>query len=151
MRLAMTRIADATVGDNLIRGFDALESWVSEHGELKEEFSFMGLSHSDLFSSSPTTLEFVLGYPVDASQVSSGQVVVQELAGFTAAVTHCVGRVDDYIKSWDRLARDWLPRSDYELAPMPAVEMYFSDPRASNMSEWDMDCIIPVVRKNHRT
>jgi len=66
-------------------------------------------------------------------------------------VTHCVGRVDDYIKSWDRLARDWLPRSDYELAPMPAVEMYFSDPRASNMSEWDMDCIIPVVRKNHQT
>ena len=150
MRLALMRIAEPTIGDNLARGFDQLEAWVDEHGELRDEFSFMGLSYADLFSSSPPAIDFTLGYPVDAKQLPSGPVVIQEFAPFTAAVIHCVGRVDDYIKAWDQLARDWLPKNAYVQTPMPAIEMYFSDPRPTRMAEWNMDCMIPVTRAGHR-
>lgn len=150
MHLALMRIAEPTIGDNLARGFDVLEAWAIEHGQIKDEFSFMGLSHADLFSSSPPTIDFTLGYPVAAGQPSSGPVVIRDFAPFTAAVIHCVGRVDDYIKAWDQLARDWLPNSAYVQTPMPAIEMYFSDPRPSRMAEWNMDCIIPVTRAHQR-
>ena len=78
---------------------------------------------------------FTLGCPVDAEPLSSGPVVIQDFAPFTAAVIHCVGQVDDYIRAWDQLARDWLPNSAYVQTPMPAIEMYFSDPRPSRMAE----------------
>ncbi len=144
MRLAVYRVSEPTVESNLSKAFDKLEDWLMKKSQVKNDAWFMGMTYSDLLSAGPDTHTFDLAYPIDSGTKPSEDIVIRDLPPFIAAVTHCKGGLPDFVSAWDRLHRDWLPNSPYQSSSLPTMEMYFNDPRESNMEFWDMDCILPV-------
>ena len=52
-RVAVLMVREAHLGDNLHRGFDALERWLDERAQIREERTMMGLSYDSNYETPP--------------------------------------------------------------------------------------------------
>ncbi len=145
MRLAVLNIPSAHKKDNLKSGFDSLEKWVTAADQFDSEKSFLGLGYHDLFSTKPDLIDFGLAYPVSESTRGDDTVFIRIISRFMAAVIHTEGGLVEFASDWDSLIRGWLPDSGYRRAHLPTMEIYYNDPRPSDMSHWDMDCVLPLT------
>ena len=81
----------------------------------------------------------------DAEGVPEGFEIIR-LPEYTWAVFKCVGPVPDAIQAmWERIYKDWLPVSEYELIPDYDIEDYLpGDPTAQ---DYVCEICIPVKRR----
>ncbi len=145
-RVAVLMVREAHLGDNLHRGFDALERWLDERGQMREERTLLGLSYDSDYETPPEHYRYELACEVDEDVDAAGEVVVRTLPATQAAVLTCRGGPEVFVPAWDYLGRVFLPAGSWAPGPGPAIERYYNDPRPHGMAYWDMDCIQPVQR-----
>jgi DNA gyrase inhibitor GyrI len=60
------------------------------------------------------------------------------------ATVRCVGDLAQEDRAFQYLFRHWLPRSRYQPANLPAMEIYRRQPVELGWERYDMDCAVPV-------
>jgi DNA gyrase inhibitor GyrI len=61
------------------------------------------------------------------------------------AAVHCLGGIEQADKACHYLYRYWLPRSRYQPANLPGMEIYRRQPLELGWETYDIDCAVPVV------
>ena len=62
-----------------------------------------------------------------------------------AAVVRCLGDIQQEYRILQYLFRYWLPRSRYQPANLPGMEIYRRQPIELGWETFDIECAIPVV------
>ena len=145
-RVAVLMVRDATEPERLRQGFDALEKWLADRGQLREERTMMGLSYDSSYETPAAEYRYELACEVDEGIQASGEVVLRTLPATEAAIVTCRGGYEAFVSAWDYLGRVFMRSGAWLPGEGPAVERYYNDPRPRGMAYWDMDCIQPVRR-----
>jgi DNA gyrase inhibitor GyrI len=61
------------------------------------------------------------------------------------ATIHCLGDIMQADKAIQYLFRCWLPRSCYQPANLPGMEIYRRQPIELGREIFDIDCAVPIV------
>ncbi|MEM1417046.1 MAG: AraC family transcriptional regulator, partial [Myxococcota bacterium] len=144
LRVAALAVPQATDRDRLRRAFDALETWLAARNQHRADRFMMGLAFDSDLDTPPASYTFELAHPVDAGVLGDAQVLVRALPSSRAAVLACRGDTAAVVASWDHLQRVFVPHCGWQVGRSGSREIYYEDPRLSNMTEWDMDCVIPL-------
>lgn len=150
-QVAVLEVRSAHIGDNLRRGFDALEHWLEVRRQRSEERTLMGLCYDSNYETAPEHFRYELACEVDDDIRADGDVLVRTLPATRVAVLACRGGPETFVPAWDYLGRVFLPTERWIPGPGPTVERYYNDPREHRMAYWDMDCIQPVQRNGGDT
>lgn len=142
--LAVYPVAQAEQGQNLRKGWDQFEHWLAKRDQLREDRMMMGLSYDSHYDTPGQVYRFELAHPIDDGLPSRDGVVIRTLPSTQAAVLSCQGGLAEFSSAWDYLGRIFLPDSPWGPGTGPAMEIYFNDPRPNGMTDWNMDCVLPV-------
>ncbi|MFB9375134.1 GyrI-like domain-containing protein [Algimonas porphyrae] len=142
--VAIYAVPQADQAQNLRTGWDRFERWLCDRDQRRPERMMMGLSYDSHYDSPGDVFRFELAHPVDPEIHGHAGVVIRDLPETQAAVLSCQGGLAEFSSAWDYLGRVFLPDSPWEPASGPAMEIYFDDPRPSDMAHWNMDCVLPV-------
>jgi AraC family transcriptional regulator len=82
---------------------------------------------------------------VPAAWKGDGAVEVTEFPACRIAAIRCVGGFEQENKVIQYLFRYWLPRSRFQPANLPGMEIYRRQPLEMGWEEYDIDCAVPVV------
>jgi AraC family transcriptional regulator len=145
--VAVFAVKNPTEPNQLPAAFDQFEAFLSAEGQITPDRRFMGLSYDSNLDTKPDLIRFELAYPVDDKVVAKRKIVVRTFPRTQVAVLPCRGGVKDFVAAWDYLLRGYLPASPWRFGQGPHLEIYYNDPRAFDMAYWDMDCVIPIQRK----
>ena len=73
-------------------------------------------------------------------------VTYQDFPACQVATIHCFGDIGQEDKAIQYLFRYWLPRSRYQPANLPGMEIYRRQPIELGWKTFDIDCAVPVIR-----
>lgn len=82
---------------------------------------------------------------VPADWRAEGEVGVQDFPACRVAMVRCLGNLEQGDKAIQYLFRYWLPRSRYQPANLPGMEIYRRQPAELGWETYDLDCAVPVV------
>lgn len=143
---AYRRILDPYGSSRLLDAWGELASWAGGRaGSGPAGHRLVGMSWDDPDVVPAASCRYDLGVTVDVRGpappastvrwVPSGRVAALRVRGDLAAVD----------AAWQALYRSWLPASAYVRASMPAMEWFHADPAPSGWTQWDLDCLVPVL------
>jgi predicted transcriptional regulator YdeE len=89
-------------------------------------------------------------FQVPADWKDDGEVDVTDFPACRVAAIRCVGDISHENKVIQYLFRYWLPRSHYQPANLPGMEIYRRQPAEMGWEEYDIDCAVPVVPLQQR-
>jgi DNA gyrase inhibitor GyrI len=87
--------------------------------------------------------DWCLSVPTDWQ--SDDEVSIQTFPACQVAVIRCLGDIMQEVKALQYLFLYWLPRSRYQPANLPGMEIYRRQPLELGWETFDIDCAIPVV------
>jgi DNA gyrase inhibitor GyrI len=76
---------------------------------------------------------------------AEGDINLQTFPACQAATIRCLGRIEQEYRALQYLFRYWLPRSRYQPANLPGMEIYRRQPIELGWETFDIDCAVPVV------
>ena len=145
-RLGYIRVHDAYRSFNRIKkAYYRLIEWYARQGGSLDDISLYGMSqdHPDV---TPLKLcRFDWCVKVLDDQKGDGEVEVTDFPACRVAAIPCVGGFSHENKVIQYLFRYWLPRSRYQPANLPGMEIYRRQPLEMGWEEYDIDCAVPVV------
>lgn len=145
-RLAYIRVYDSySKFSKVTDAYSCLIEWYQRRGGRLEETTLYGMSQDDP-EVTPLRLcrfDWCLAVPVDWQ--AEGAVNIQTLPACRAATIHCEGDIMQEYRALQYLFRYWLPRSRYQPANLPGMEIYRRQPIELGWETFDIDCAIPVV------
>ena len=74
-----------------------------------------------------------------------GGISVHDVAAHELALVRCTGSLGEVDRAWQYLYRWWLPRSRYEPADIPAMELFRKLPEEIGWETFDLDAAIAIV------
>ena len=83
-----------------------------------------GISHNDPQVTACNLCRYDAGVEVSKDYAPSQNVQIMTLAGGLYACTKFKGTSKEVPAAWDRILREWLPASRYQLAAQPSFEYY---------------------------
>lgn len=146
-RVCVMAVRNATDFAVLRAAFDRLDAWLDARNQRRDTRRKMGLSYDSDLDTPPDVYRYELAHEVDATVLGDHDVIIRDLPATDAAVLACRGGVTEFTAAWDHLARGFLPNSGWRQGTAPAMEIYFNDPRQTDMRFWDMECVLPVERR----
>ena len=146
--VAVLAVPNAEKADNLRAAWDRFEDWLGHWCQIREDRRMMGLSYDSIHDTQGDVFRFELAYPIDESVSASDGIATRMIPKTQAAVVSCQGGIDAFTSAWDHLKRVFLPDSCWEVGEGPTAEVYYDDPRSSGMTEWNMDCIMPIQKSD---
>ncbi|MEL6403707.1 MAG: AraC family transcriptional regulator [Chloroflexota bacterium] len=147
-KLAYIRVYDSYSDMGRIQNaYDILLNWYQEKGASLYETTLYGMSLDDphITPKSHCRFDWCLRVPDDwcADEV----VNMMDFPACLLAVCDLRGDVYEEERILDYMWCDWLPRSAYQPANLPAMEIYNHLPKSISMTtHYDMRCAIPIVR-----
>jgi AraC family transcriptional regulator len=82
---------------------------------------------------------------VPAAWQPEGEVGMQDFPACQAATIRVQGGIEQEDRALQYLFRYWLPRSRYQPANLPGMEIYRRQPAELGWETFDIDCAVPVV------
>jgi DNA gyrase inhibitor GyrI len=82
---------------------------------------------------------------VPAGCQAEGEVNMLNFPACQVAAIHCQGDIQQEDKALQYLFRYWLPRSRYQPANLPGMEIYRRQPAELGWETFDIECAVPVV------
>ena len=76
-----------------------------------------------------------------------GDIQLQTLPEGMFAVYHAIVRNNDFVKAWNEILIDWLPKSGYKAEAKPCYEIYLNDATKDPEGKWIVDICVPVRKK----
>jgi AraC family transcriptional regulator len=145
-RLAYIRVHDAYRSFSRTKdAYYRLMEWYSQRGGSVDDISLYGMSqdHPDV---TPLPLcRFDWCVKVPAGWKGEGKVDVTDFPACRVAAIRCAGGLDHANKVIQYLFRYWLPRSRFQPANLPGMEIYRRQPAEMGWEEFDIDCAVPVI------
>ena len=145
-RLAYIRVHDAYRSFERIKdAYFRLIEWYRLSGGSLDEISVYGMSQDNPDVTPLPLCRFDWCVKVPAEQKGGGDVDVTDFPACRIATIRCVGGFEHENKVIQYLFRYWLPRSRYQPANLPGMEIYRRQPLEMGWEEYDIDCAVPVI------
>ena len=145
-RLAYIRVYDSySKFSKVVEAYYRLIEWYRRRAGSLEQTTLYGMSQDDP-EVTPLQLcrfDWCLTVPVDWE--AEGDVSVQDFPACQVASIRCLGGIMQEYKALQYLFRYWLPRSRYQPANLPGMEIYRRQPIELGWETFDIDCAIPIV------
>ena len=129
------------------KGMDAyhrLMTWARAGELLTPNTWVIGMSPDNPEITPLAKCRYDLCLTVDETVKPNGEINVMTLPATTYAMHHCVGDIHKVEQAWNYLFKVWLPRSGYQPAPQPAMEIFLKLPEEIGWTSFDIECCIPV-------
>lgn len=145
-RLAYMRVYDAynhptRITDAYARLFD----WFARRGGRREHTTLYGLSQDDPDVTPARLCRFDWALTVPGHWPAEGEVNVVDWPACRVAVIAGVRDLEQEDRAFHYLFRTWLPRSRYQPANLPAMEIYRRLPAELGWAAFELECAVPVV------
>jgi AraC family transcriptional regulator len=106
-----------------------------------------GLSHDDPKVTVQTKCRYDGGAEVGPDFVASAEAQISTLPGGLYACAKFKGRSEEFPAAWDRILREWLPASGYQLDGRPYCEYYPTDGEYDeNTGALTCELCIPIAK-----
>jgi AraC family transcriptional regulator len=145
-RLAYIRVL-APYGqfERITGAYDRLHAWYAARGGRPDDTTLYGMSQDDPEITPPEQYRFDWGLRVPHDWAGEGEVSVVDLPALDVIYVHLQGDAFEEAKILQYLYHYWLPRSNYQPANWPAMEIYRRQPAELGWETFDLDCAVPVV------
>ncbi|OGD71785.1 MAG: hypothetical protein A2Y64_07370 [Candidatus Coatesbacteria bacterium RBG_13_66_14] len=117
-----------------------------KHRPTKVAEACLGLSWDDPKVVEVDRCRYEAAMAVDEGTKPEGEVGVRRLTGGTFAVYRHVGPYSGLSETYDRLIKNWLAGSGYQMRDEPCLEFYRSDPENTPPEELVTDIHLPVEK-----
>jgi AraC family transcriptional regulator len=145
MRVAFIRIADSYTPPHVLEGYTRFIDWLrARNGGAMPDGMLLGMSHDDPDVTPPVHCRYDFCFTVDDDVRPAGECGVRTIPACTVAFMYIVGDVETLVRGWDFLYRWWLPRSRWQPANLPAMELYRRTPEEAGWECFDLDGCVPV-------
>jgi len=150
-RLAYIRVLHSyTNPSGVIQAYKRLLAWYQGRGGRLQGAAVYGMSQDDPDVTPLEKCRFDWCVAIPADWEAEGEISIRDFPACKVAAIHTVGDIHLLDRAWQYLWRYWLPRSRYQPADLPAMEIYHHHPaqHAAEISweQFDMDCAVPVMR-----
>lgn len=146
-RMAYVRVTNSLSDyQRIIDAHNRLLDWYQAKGGSLAAIRLFGMSEDDLDITPPDKHRFDWCVAIPETwQVDAG-ISERRFPAMQLATVHAVGDLNVLECAWQHLWRYWLPRSRYQPANVPAMELYRKLPHEIGWDTYDMLCTIPVER-----
>ena len=145
MELAYVRVTGGYLApQSLVDGYLSLQAWIDEAGLHRDRAQLIGMSMDDpdLVPLEQCRYDFCCTVPANMKRAPG--IGRTTLPASQWASIHCTGDLTAVEGAWTYLFRDWLPRSGWQAAPLPAMEIFRERPEIIGWDRFDLDCCLPV-------
>lgn len=147
-RLAYIRVYDAySKFSQVVEAYQRLITWYGQRGGQLEQTTLYGMSQDDPDVTPLRLCRFDWCLTVPADWQAEGDVCLQDFPACRVATVRCQGDLQQEDKAIQYLFRYWLPRSRYQPANLPAMEIYRRQPAELGWETFDLDCALPIVAR----
>lgn len=144
-RLATIRVYDSYRDYRRIVGaYEQLLRWFAGHGGDPTRATVYGMSLDDRHITPLAQCRFDWSVAVPDGWTGTSQIRITSFPACRIASVHVHGDLTMLDKAWQCLWYYWLPRSRYQPANLPAMEIYRRQPLEMGWESYDMDCAIPL-------
>jgi AraC family transcriptional regulator len=140
-RIAYVRVIGGYNADKIMGGFNRLIDWGRRNG-LVPGATLIGMSQDDAEITPMAKYRFDWCLLLPDRPVPDGNLAVIPANRF--AELHCRGDIHKVDRAWQYVFHTWLPRSGYQPAHEPALEVFRTHPLTVGWSTFDIDCCVPV-------
>jgi len=145
-RLAYIRVYDSYSSFSRIKdAYYRLIEWYRQKGGSFDNILLYGMSQDNPDVTPLQLCRFDWCVKVPEDWKGDGDVDVTDFPACRIAAIRCVGDFSHENKVIQYLFRYWLPRSRYQPANLPGMEIYRRQPAEMGWEEYDIDCAVPVV------
>jgi AraC family transcriptional regulator len=145
-RLAYIRVYDSYKSFSRIKdAYYRLMAWYRQSGGSLKHVLLYGMSQDNPDVTPLQLCRFDWCVKVPADWKGEGDVAVTDFPACRVAEIRCVGDLELENKVIQYLFRYWLPRSRYQPANLPGMEIYRRQPAEMGWEEFDIDCAVPIV------
>lgn len=148
-RIAYERVIGVTDPQQLLAAFDRLMAWGRRRG-LVPTAELIGMSRDDPDITPLSKYRFDWCLVLPSNVHPGGEISSRLIPANRFAVVHCSGDIHKEDWAWRYLFYVWLPRSGYQPAHEPAMEVYRRHPLKVGWATLDMDCCLPVKPLRNR-
>lgn len=145
-RLAYIRVYDSySEFSRITHAYERLVTWYCQRGGRLENTTLYGMSHDnpDVTPQRLCRFDWCLAVPADWQPES--EISVQDFPACQVAAIQCLGDLEQEDRAVQYLFRCWLPRSRYQPANLPGMEIYRRQPADLGWETFDLDLAVPVV------
>lgn len=145
-RLAYIRVYDSYSQFSKVKeAYYRLTDWYCQHGGRLEDTTLYGMSQDDPEVTPLRLCRFDWCLTVPAHWHAEDDVSIQTFPSCQVATIRCLGDVMQEYKALQYLFLYWLPRSRYQPANLPGMEIYRRQPVELGWETFDIDCAIPIM------
>lgn len=145
-RLAYIRVYDSYSSFSRIKdAYYRLIAWYRRRGGSLENISLYGMSQDNPDVTPLPLCRFDWCVKIPADWKGDREVDVTDFPACRVAAIRCAGDLNQENIIIQYLFRYWLPRSRYQPANLPGMEIYRRQPDEMDWKEYDIDCAVPVV------
>ena len=145
-RLAYIRVYDSYSKFSRVKeAYQDLIDWYRQRGGLLEKTTLYGMSQDNPEVTPLRLCRFDWCMTIPDNWESEGNVSVIDFPACQVAAIHCFGNIIQEDKAIQYLFRYWLPRSRYQPANLPGMEIYRRQPIELGWETFDIDCAVPIV------
>ena len=145
-RLAYIRVYDSySQFRKIVEAYSRLIEWYRQRAGSLDDTTLYGMSQDDPEITPLKLCRFDWCLRVPADWQADGEISMQTVPACEVAVIRCLGDIGQEDKALQYLFRYWLPRSRYQPANLPGMEIYRRQPIELGWETFDIDCAIPVV------
>lgn len=145
-RLAYIRVYDSYRNFSWVKeAYHRLMSWYCRSGGSLETVTLYGMSQDDPDITPLRLCRFDWCVAVPPGWRESGDVSVRNFPACRVAAVRCQGGLEQAGKAVQYLFRYWLPRSRYQPANLPGMEIYRRQPSELGWETYDVDLAVPVL------
>ncbi len=145
-RLAYIRVYDSySQFSPVVEAYHRLIAWYCQRCGHLEKTTLYGMSQDDPDVTPLRLCRFDWCVSAPKDWQAEGEVSVQDFPACRVATIRCLGDLKQEDKAIQYLFRYWLPRSRYQPANLPAMEIYRRQPAELGWETYDLDCAVPIV------
>lgn len=146
-RLAYIRVYDSYRDfDRIKAAYGRLLAWYCHRGGQWAESTLYGMSQDDPSMTPPHLCRFDWCLRVPDHWQAEGEIDLVDFPACQVATIRCQGDIAQEERVLQYLFRYWLPRSRYQPANLPAMEIYHRQPDELGWETFDMACALPIVK-----
>jgi AraC family transcriptional regulator len=145
-RLAYIRVYDSYSKFSRVQeAYQHLITWYCQRGGKLEDTTLYGMSQDNPDVTPLRLCRFDWCLAVPANWQAEGDVSVETFPACQVATIRCLGDIQKADRIVHYLFRYWLPRSRYQPANLPGMEIYRRQPAELGWETYDIDCAVPIV------
>ncbi len=132
----------------LVAGYRAIEDWADAESIGRARSRLIGMSIDDPAVVPADKCRYDFCRESSIRPKARSGVNYNTLAACTWAILPCRGGLAAVDRCWTYLFRDWLPRSGWQPAALPALEVFHQRPEEIGWDNFDLDCCLPLEARH---